>query len=376
MLAFASRTGLSTAAGEPRRYLWTDAFAVCNFLSLAEVTGDRSFIALASQLIDQVHETLGRHRSDDARSGWISGLDEEAGRRHPTAGGLRIGKQLNERPAGQAQDERQEWDRDGQYFHYLTKWMHALARAAAVTDRFDYLRWALELAHAAHAAFFYRPAAGATQRMYWKMSIDLSRPLVASMGHHDPLDALLTFSELERCRAERFPRDDAADGQALATDAGTLCAGRSWVTDDPLGLGGLLVDADRASRLQADVLAGSGVTPGRLLTDARTGLAALARGYRFDAPAEYRLPFRELGLSIGLRAVAALRQRSLDESAAPPGGATAELEALEPFLPLTEYIESFWRSGANRAGATWHDHLDINSVMLATSLLPAQFLEV
>ena len=33
--------------------------------------------------------------------------------------------------------------------------------------------------------------------MYWKMSIDLSYPLVTSMGQHDPLDGLITYSELQ-----------------------------------------------------------------------------------------------------------------------------------------------------------------------------------
>ena len=43
--------------------------------------------------------------------------------------------------------------------------------------------------------------------MYWKMSIDLSRPLVNSMGHHDPLDALVTYMEL---RANSAPYDISA----------------------------------------------------------------------------------------------------------------------------------------------------------------------
>ena len=34
MMEFARKTGLSPASGAPRRYLWTDAFAVCNFLGL------------------------------------------------------------------------------------------------------------------------------------------------------------------------------------------------------------------------------------------------------------------------------------------------------------------------------------------------------
>src|SRR5438477_11733264 len=101
MSKFAVRTGLSPAALHPQRYLWTDAFAVCNFFELFARTGDQTHRGYAVELIDQVHQVLGRYRDDDMRSGWISGLDDEVGRRHPTAGGLRIGKPLTERAAGE-----------------------------------------------------------------------------------------------------------------------------------------------------------------------------------------------------------------------------------------------------------------------------------
>src|SRR5438105_10487508 len=96
MLRFAERTGL-IGDGPSRRYLWTDAFAVCNFLGLSRATGERRYEELAVTLIDRVHHVLGRHRPDDRRRGWISGLDEREGERHPTRGGLRIGKPLAER---------------------------------------------------------------------------------------------------------------------------------------------------------------------------------------------------------------------------------------------------------------------------------------
>jgi hypothetical protein len=77
--------------------LWTDAFAVCNFLDLARLTGEGSYADLALRLVDRVHHVLGRHRADDARTGWISGLGEQEGASHPTRGGLRIGKVRPER---------------------------------------------------------------------------------------------------------------------------------------------------------------------------------------------------------------------------------------------------------------------------------------
>jgi hypothetical protein len=79
MTEFSDSTGLSTLEKPPRRYLWTDAFAVCNFLELYQRTGDESWQNLALRLLDQVHYILGRHREDDLRTGWISGHTEEQG---------------------------------------------------------------------------------------------------------------------------------------------------------------------------------------------------------------------------------------------------------------------------------------------------------
>ena len=59
-----------------RRYLWTVAFALCNFLGFYRETGDDKYLRLALALVDQVHGILGRHRQDDPRSDRISGLDD------------------------------------------------------------------------------------------------------------------------------------------------------------------------------------------------------------------------------------------------------------------------------------------------------------
>jgi hypothetical protein len=118
MTEFALMTGISpTGKVSPRRYLWTDAFAVCNFLGIYGQTRDEKYKHLALRLVEQVHTVLGRHREDDPRTGWISGLDEQEGMVHPTKGGLRIGKEMNERRPADPLDERLEWDRDGQYYH-------------------------------------------------------------------------------------------------------------------------------------------------------------------------------------------------------------------------------------------------------------------
>ena len=159
MRAFAETTGL-TGNARPQRYLWTDAFGVCNFLGLHRVTGRADYLELALKLVEQVHHVLARHRDDDPRRGWISGLGEAEGERHPTLGGLRIGKDLPERQPHDPLDARLEWERDGQYLHYLTQWMHALHRVSEETGIPAFDTWAVELAQAAHAAFT-RPSATA-----------------------------------------------------------------------------------------------------------------------------------------------------------------------------------------------------------------------
>jgi len=131
MKNFAERTG--PASEQPRRrYLWTDAFAVYNYLGMARASGEQGYAKSALQLVNQVHYTLGRHRNDDQRSGWISGLSDHDGERHPTRGGLRIGKDLPERDPRAPFDERLEWDRDGQYFPWGQN-THAAMRISART---------------------------------------------------------------------------------------------------------------------------------------------------------------------------------------------------------------------------------------------------
>lgn len=177
---------LRTGAGgnkEPIRYLWTDAFAVRCYLGLFRTTGEERDRQRALELVKQVHEVLGRFTAEDQRTGWISGFSREEGSRHPTAGGLRIGKKLPERRKDQDLDQQLEWDRDGQYFHYLTQWAYALLEVYVEIGDQKFALWASELMQAG-SKFIGREMG--QLRMYWKMSIDLSRPLVQSMGAHDP----------------------------------------------------------------------------------------------------------------------------------------------------------------------------------------------
>lgn len=366
MHRFAMDTGLQ-GTGKPRRYLWTDAFAVCNFLELHRLTDEDAYRVLALRLVDQVHLVLGRHRDDDPREGWISGLGEDEGAAHPTRGGLRIGKKLPERPPDQPYDDRLEWDRDGQYFHYLTKWMHTLLRVSAATKKAVYATWARELAGTAHRAFSSQTSSGGPKRLCWKMSIDLSRPLVPAMGHHDPLDGYLTYLELQEGTPEILAHE--------INEMKAFCQGQNWTTDDPLGIGGILCDALRAARLLIGGRQSLAGMPEDLLHAALNGLQEYSAQNPLQYPAEYRLAFRELGLSIGLQA---LDRISLLVREQPALFSTTEplvqtLNLLAGYRDLGVRINTFWLAEQNRQAASWTSHADINTVMLATSLAPEGF---
>jgi hypothetical protein len=378
MARFAEATGLTPAGKPPRRYLWTDAFALCNFLELYRQTEEEGYRDLTLGLVEQVHGVLGRHREDDPRTGWISGLTEPEGRRHPTIGGLRIGKEMNERRPDEPLDDRLEWDRDGQYFHYLTKWMHALNRLSRVMKEAVYNEWAGELAKTALARFTYTPNFGRRKRMYWKMSIDLSYPLVPSMGQHDPLDGYITLCQLQDTSERFFEKSTGLDLKNEISDLAEMCEGQSWVTDDPLGIGGLLFDVGRVTQLMAEGYLRQTELLKILLDSSRLGLEAYLRTNPWKLPAKYRLAFRELGLSIGLRAVKKVRTMFEENADLVPTADTlrTSLTALMGFEPLIETIEQFWLEPANQAAESWTEHQEINRMMLATSLAPEGFLNL
>ncbi len=373
MIDFARDTGLDPPSKRPKRYLWTDAFAVCEFWELFEKTGDLIFKELALGLVNQVHNVLGRHRGDDERSGWISGLSEDEGRGHPTVGGLRIGKKLPERSQNDPYDPDLEWERDGQYFHYLTKWIHTLNVTWSKTKIDHFLIWAVELAKTTHRAFTYEIAG--TRLMYWKMSIDLSRPLVPSMGQHDPVDGLVTFMELDSSAKKTGLNTDLSKE---ISEMAQMCSQVQLITKDPLGIGGLLFDATRSFQLEKKGFKNMDELTLWLLRGGVQGLRLFAASTGLSLPSWQRLAFRELGLSIGLSGLLRI-QKSLEKGGSNcfvNSGLSEIIEEGLKFLNIKEEIENFWLKEENRLAPTWLEHLDINRVMLAVSLFPDAFLSL
>ncbi|MGM0745482.1 MAG: hypothetical protein ACQETF_09250, partial [Bacteroidota bacterium] len=350
---FADKTGINNKdTSSQDRYLWTDAFAVQNFLALSSFFDDDKYKYLARNLIGQVHETLGRFAPEDSRSGWISGLPEEEGQKHPTINGLRIGKDQLERKKTDPFDPRKEWDRDGQYFHYHTRWIHALLHAAQKLNDRKLITYASELSLAGR---HFLESSGNQSRLYWKMSVDLSYPLVSSMGAHDPLDGYLTALE---CKLLTSNEEDFTE---YLSDLESLCGGKSWQTDDPLGLGGLLLNVVRSAELKQHTKLPESVHPQKLYSDALTGLKEFSKRADLASSSRFRLAFRECGLSLGLRVVDNYQDKLADT--------VSDLKELEKKQNLADDIEQFWSQSENRKFSNYRDHLNINHVSLASSLL-------
>ncbi len=353
---FLHRTGITGEGGNPgRRYLWTDAFAVQCCFALARAEKGTNYLQHGLHLIDRVHNTLGKHRPDDSRTGWISGLSEEEGEKHPTAGGLRIGKKLPEKAAGTYSNPYKEMECDGQYFHYLTRWFSALAAAYHETGEEKYALWAAELIKVTQK--FVNKEGGAI-RLFWKMKTDLSEPSVKSTGMLDPLEGLLSILSIKEFAAKKEISLEEPE-----EDLRNICKDVSWFTSDALGIGGLLLNTVKAGMMvQNGQMLPKNIRPGKLLADSMAGLQAyLGNSPGPMHPAETRLPFRECGLSLGIYAITGM-QNDLDLP-------DLDTRPLENFRDLAEDLEKFWLFPRHREAQTWKNHRDINAVSLVSSLL-------
>ncbi|WMJ74606.1 hypothetical protein RCC89_15750 [Cytophagaceae bacterium ABcell3] len=354
LMDYARRTGIVEGEGGiTQRYLGTDAFAVQGFFALAHIYDNKEYEKLAVRLIDAVHGVLGKFHKEDSRKGWISGLSESEGKEHPTVGGLRIGKEMPERGQDEPFNSRLEWDRDGQYFHYITRWIHSLLLAERETDNRQYAIQALELLKACEK--FIDRSKGL--RMYWKMSTDLSRPLVSASGAHDPLEGLICAESI----LDVLPEKEKELGQML-DDLNKLCHGQEWSTADALGTGSLLLNT-----LQASALTLSGrklnesIQPKKLFQECLYGLGYFMHSEEVKSAPFGRLAFRECGLSLGLRAIFALKDRV--------GEVGISLKKIERYMVLADEIENSWLDEKNQRHGSWKDHLDINAVTLACSII-------
>jgi len=117
---------------------------------------------------------------------------------------------------------------------------------------------------------------------------------------------------------------------------------------------------------------------GILLDASLVGLVAFTEEDSLKLSADYRLAFRELGLSIGLGVVGRLPglvQRN-EHTFSKEYDLKVRMKALKQYGALGELIERFWLQPESQGAESWMAHREINMVMLATSLSPDGYLRL
>jgi hypothetical protein len=215
------------ADGKQRRYLWTDAFEVLSFISIAECfQKERNkqeaevYQQAAEKLIATVHRCLGAPRSSKPEHAMQTDPNSPTG--HV---GFRIGKTSSQKIT----DYGMRYD--GQYWHYVDKWLLALARAGHIED-------GIRIAKSCFPYFSDAGPDGTGMRggIRWKLSVDATPPESLQRAHasDDTLTALIVFSILEAHRPTSSCPSLAEEISLLQT---ALQGYRPRVTDDPLGWG-------------------------------------------------------------------------------------------------------------------------------------------
>lgn len=160
-----------------RRYLWTDAWGVLNFVTLALRLHENNYLHAGARLIDAVHATLGQPRSPDLPMLRAEDAAKSLGGQVPPTThdyvGLRIGKERAQRGFSDA-----GMSYDGMYAHYIDKWIFALLRFGQASGHLGdaaaaetYLTYAEQLILAIHPFFVqHDPRSKQPLGVYWKVS--------------------------------------------------------------------------------------------------------------------------------------------------------------------------------------------------------------
>ena len=263
------------AGGHRGRYLWTDAFGVVNFITIAKETWSSKYMTLAKRLVQTVHDVLGRTRDGTAR---LDGSTDK----EPLKGGLRIGKLSD---TGN--------DQDGQYHHYLTMWMFALNRLSVASGSAGYNDLAIQLAKSIHPHFFVHKLMG-SMKMVWQVSVDLKHVLVSSQGHLDPITGFVIYrlvqdTAISQGQPHNCLQQEISDYLQVMGDRGTL-----HPSDDLLDLGmGLWIAHIYPEDQWAVALKQEAMSKARDLLDPTNPRLS-------SAPAQ-RLAFREFGACLGIQ---------------------------------------------------------------------------
>ena len=319
--------------GYQRRYLWTDAFGVMAYISLAEQAKEngnteqqQKYQQAADKLITVVHDCLGKPRSNKEND------QMEPDTTSPTGYvGLRIGKVSSRKVT----DYGMRYD--GQYWHYIDKWLLALSRAGHTHD-------GIAIAKSVFPYFFDAGPQGTGHHggIRWKLSVDATPPpelqYSRSGANDDTLVALIVFSMLEEQRTEQLSAEednkDTSANPSLSNEIALLQQSlqgyKPRVTDDPLGWG-----------LEA-------MYDQFLYGQPRQSALVSLHSHALHI-SHLSLPFRLYGAMIGAQIVGA--------------------NIIAPTVDMNHLIEQCMAYEANAIQRGYEEHSSINRVMLATVLL-------
>ena len=222
---------------------------------------------------------------------------------------------------------------DGMYWHYVDKWLFALARFAREAQDGRYAAEALGLAREVHPAFF-RSGRG----MLWKLNVDLTpiRGLEDTGPNGDALAAWVVYHVVDAAAAAEGTDGGLAAEIAALQPVVRKYTARLRLTTDPLGYGLDVWLAGFLGAWAAEYRAAMTTSPALLdeVLDVRSGM---------------ELPFRLYGALIGAK--------------------------LSRDTALASRAETLLRSDAVAGVELGHrcgerEHSGINKVMFATALDP------
>lgn len=399
------------APGGQRRYLWTDAFAVLNLVTDAARCGDEgdeggraAALEAALALVETTTRTLGSPRAPDlpmAPSEYppftldpvVPQTPHRANGRKPRWRGLRIGKRL----AAKSSDPGMALD--GQYFHYVDKWLVALARLASELPEDDprRVRVATEAVHVVkdvHPHFIEREPfsngpsidafsadrdarqetrVGAPIGVRWKINADAS-PVVGlprARPSSDAISGSIAYGLVDRAaRAAGVRVPIEHERGEMRRIARALSPG---VSLDALGWGLQAWEAQWLARDDRDADAGGAASD----AEADGRWAEFARDVRsrraFDRvvagdPARTGLPFRAYGAYLGARV------SGVDDIGDAAAGLARDAARRELRKALAEDpFDDGSKTGESGPSPFSDDLTAINRVMLASALDPLAF---
>ena len=392
------------APGGQRRYLWTDAFAVLNLVTDAARCGDEgdeggraAALDAALALVETTTRTLGSPRAPDlpmAPSEYppftldpvVPQTPHRANGRKPRWRGLRIGKRL----AAKSSDPGMALD--GQYFHYVDKWLVALARLASELPEDDprRVRVATEAVHVVkdvHPHFIEREPfsngpsidafsadrdarqetrVGAPIGVRWKINADAS-PVVGlprARPSSDAVSGSIAYGLVDRAaRAAGVRVPIEHERGEMRRIARALSPG---VSLDALGWGLQAWEAQWLARDDADADAEADGRWAEFARDVRSR-RAFDRVVAGD-PARTGLPFRAYGAYLGARV------SGVDDIGDAAAGLARDAARRELRKALAEDpFDDASKTGESGASPFSDDLTAINRVMLASALDPLAF---